>query len=147
VTDGRVLSPVAVVEDNDEDFAALRRALRGATYGEADVIRFGTGDEAVAGLTGGHDVRPALVLLDLNLPGRRGLDVLAYLKSDPAARGVPVIVVSGSERTEDVEAAYDLGASAFVAKSLDFAELRRRLRSLVEFWSVATLPRRAADAG
>ena len=43
--------------------------------------------------------------------------------------------------------AMQAGASAYVAKSLDFAELRRRLRSLVEFWSVATLPRRAADAG
>ena len=146
VTAGRALSPVAVVEDSDEDFAALRRALRGATYGDADVVRFGTGEEALAGLAGG-EMRPALVLLDLNLPGRRGLDVLASLKSDPAARGVPVIVVSGSERAEDVQAACDLGASAFVAKSLDFAELRRRLRSLVEFWSVATLPRRAADAG
>jgi CheY-like chemotaxis protein len=140
------VSPVAVVEDSDEDFAALRRALRGATYGDADVVRFGSGDEALAGLTSG-DVRPALVLLDLNLPGRSGLEVLASLKADPSARAVPVVVVSGSTLEEDVEAAYDLGASAFVAKSLDFAELRRRLLSLVEFWSVAKLPRRSADAG
>jgi CheY-like chemotaxis protein len=147
VTDGGPLSPVAVVEDNDEDFAALRRALRAAMYGEADVLRFASGEEAVAGLTGGPQERPALILLDLDLPGKHGLDVLATLKADPSARGVPVVVVSGSWREKDVEAAYDLGASAFVAKSLEFADLRRRLRSLVEFWSVATLPRRAADAG
>jgi CheY-like chemotaxis protein len=132
----RALEPVAVVEDSDEDFAALTRALRDAVPADA-IVRFASGDEAVARAP---SVRPALVLLDLNLPGLNGLDVLATLKAHPELHAVPVVVVSGSEREEDVEAAYATGANAYVAKSLDFAELRRRLTTLIGFWDVATLP-------
>ena len=133
------LSPLVVVEDNDEDFEALSRVLRETTARE-HVVRYVTGEEAVAGLFDGE--RPALVILDLNLPGIQGLDVLARVKRDPVRRIVPVIVLSGSRRQEDIDAAYEAGANAYLAKPLDFAELRRVVISMFEFWQVASLPER-----
>jgi CheY-like chemotaxis protein len=82
------------------------------------------------------------VILDLNLPGIQGLDVLARVKRDPARRIVPIIVLSGSRRQEDIDAAYEAGANAYLAKPLDFAELRRVVISMFEFWQVASLPER-----
>ncbi len=133
------LSPLVVVEDNDEDFEALSRVLR-ATTAREQIVRYVTGEEAVAGLFDGE--RPALVILDLNLPGIQGLDVLARVKQDPARRIVPIIVLSGSRRQEDIDAAYEAGANAYLAKPLDFSELRRVVISMFEFWQVASLPER-----
>ena len=133
------LSPLVVVEDNDEDFEALSRVLRETTSRD-QIVRYVTGEEAVAGLFDGE--RPALVILDLNLPGIQGLDVLARVKQDPARRIVPIIVLSGSRRQEDIDAAYEAGANAYLAKPLDFSELRRVVISMFEFWQVASLPER-----
>jgi len=133
------LSPLVVVEDNDEDFEALSRVLRETTARD-QIVRYVTGEEAVAGLF--HGERPALVILDLNLPGIQGLDVLARVKRDPARRIVPIIVLSGSRRQEDIDAAYEAGANAYLAKPLDFSELRRVVISMFEFWQVASLPER-----
>ena len=135
----RVLQPLAVVEDSDEDFEALSRVLRETTSREG-VKRYLSGEDALSGLIGGEDPRPALIILDLNLPGIRGMEVLAQLKADPALRRVPVIVLSGSSREEDVDAAYEAGANAYLSKPLDYAELRRIVISLHEFWRIASLP-------
>jgi CheY-like chemotaxis protein len=104
------------------------------------VTRYQTGEEALAGLLEGP--RPALVILDLNLPGIQGVDVLRRVKADAARRVVPIIVLSGSERQEDVDAAYDAGANAYLSKPLDHAELRRVVLSMHDFWRIATLPER-----
>jgi CheY-like chemotaxis protein len=133
------LSPLIVVEDSDEDFEALARVLRETTSRDA-IVRYQTGEEAVAGVAG--DTLPALILLDLNLPGLQGLDVLARWKADAALRVVPVIVLSGSSREEDIDAAYEAGANAYLAKPIDYAELRRAIMSLYEFWQIASLPQR-----
>ena len=133
------LNPLIVVEDSDEDFEALARVLRETTSRDG-IIRYETGEAALAGV--GADAPPALVLLDLNLPGIRGLEVLARWKADPALRAVPVIVLSGSSREEDVGAAYDAGANAYLTKPIDHSELRRTVMALHEFWQVASLPTR-----
>jgi len=133
------LSPLIVVEDSDEDFEALARVMRETTSRDA-VIRYQTGEEALAGVTA--DEPPALVLLDLNLPGLQGVDVLARWKSDPVLRVVPVVVLSGSSREEDIDAAYSAGANAYMTKPIDYAELRRTIVSLHEFWQIASLPQR-----
>jgi CheY-like chemotaxis protein len=134
-----VLSPLIVVEDSDEDFEALARVLKDTTSRDG-VIRYQTGEEALAGVNA--DALPALVLLDLNLPGIRGLEVLTRWKADASLRAVPVIVLSGSSREEDVDAAYQAGANAYLAKPIDYAELRRAIVSLHEFWQIASLPQR-----
>jgi CheY-like chemotaxis protein len=137
--EARALQPLAVVEDSDEDFEALSRVLRETTAYEG-VHRYVNGEDALAGLLERGDTRPALIILDLNLPGIRGMDVLAALKGDSRVRSVPVIVLSGSSREEDVDAAYQAGANAYLSKPLDFVELRRSILSLHEFWRLASLP-------
>ena len=137
--EARALQPLAVVEDSDEDFEALSRVLRETTSREG-VRRYASGEDALAGLLEGSDTRPALIILDLNLPGIRGMEVLAALKGDPRVRMVPVIVLSGSSREEDIDAAYAAGANAYLSKPLDFTELRRTVLSMHEFWRIAALP-------
>jgi two-component system response regulator len=75
---------------------------------------------------------PDLVLLDLRLPGKGGLEVLAEIRADRQLRGIPVVVLTDSEAAEDVRRARDLGASRYFTKPSDLAEFRRVMRSVRE---------------
>ena len=127
---------VLVVEDNPADVRLLREALgAGRIAVEIDVA--GDGEQAVEILMRSVDeaqARPDLVLLDLNLPRMTGTEVLAEVKSHPALRRTPIIVLSGSAAEQDVQAAYDLHANAYLRKPRDFPGLRGLVAEIERFW-------------
>ena len=85
--------------------------------------------------------RPDLVLLDLNLPGKDGREVLAEMKADESLRRIPVVVLTSSRAEEDVVRTYDLQASAYVTKPVDLAGFSRIVRGIEGFWfSVVRFP-------
>jgi CheY-like chemotaxis protein len=85
--------------------------------------------------------RPDLILLDLNLPRKDGLQVLAEIKSDPALRAIPVIVLTTSRARDDVLRSYDLHANCFISKPMDLDEFNAVVKSIEDFWlTVAYLP-------
>jgi CheY-like chemotaxis protein len=77
---------------------------------------------------------PDLVLLDLNLPGLGGLDVLREMRDDEALRTVPVVVLSSSEADRDVVASYDLRANCYVTKPVDYARFVDVVHAIEQFW-------------
>lgn len=78
--------------------------------------------------------RPTLILLDLNMPRKDGREALHELKSDPALRQIPVIVLTTSRSEEEVYRSYDLGANSFVTKPVTFESLVRVMESLGLYW-------------
>jgi CheY-like chemotaxis protein len=70
--------------------------------------------------TGGGPARPDLILMDLNLPKRDGREVLSLIKSDPELRSIPVVIISTSDREEDVRRVLEGGAAAYISKSKGF---------------------------
>jgi CheY-like chemotaxis protein len=85
--------------------------------------------------------RPDLILLDLNLPGRSGHEILEEIKADGDLNAVPVVVLSTSEAERDVLKAYALGANTFVTKPMDADEFSRAIHAIETFWfTVAQLP-------
>lgn len=88
-------------------------------------------------------VTPDLVLLDLNLPRRNGREVLFDIKGDPQLRRIPVVILTTSEAEEDVIAAYDLHANAYVRKPVDFDQFVAAVRAIDDFFiTVVRLPSR-----
>ena len=88
-------------------------------------------------------VRPDLILLDLNLPRRDGRQVLAEIKNDESLRHIPVVVLTTSQRDEDVLRSYQLHANAYVAKPVDFDKFVKAVQQIDEFFvSVVKLPPR-----
>ena len=86
---------------------------------------------------------PDLVLLDLNLPRRDGREVLLDIKGDPHLRRIPVVILTTSEAEEDVIAAYDLHANAYVRKPVDFNQFVAAVRAIDDFFiTVVRLPSR-----
>jgi two-component system, chemotaxis family, response regulator Rcp1 len=135
---------VLQVEDNEADVRLTREALREAGE-QLRVSVVGDGEQALAFLRreqGYEDApRPHLVLLDLNLPRKDGVEVLQEMRQDPALAPIPVIVLTSSSAAQDVDACYAAGANAFVTKSLELDEFIERIGVIREFWlGVAELP-------
>jgi CheY-like chemotaxis protein len=87
--------------------------------------------------------RPDLVVLDLNLPKRGGLAVLAAMKAGPLLRQIPVIVFSTSQLSQDVIRSYDLGANCYVPKPGNLTDFFSAMKSIEQFWfGLASLPPR-----
>ena len=144
-TDARPID-VLLVEDDPGDVLMTQEAF--ADYKIANRLTVvSNGEDAIAYM---HkqgqfaDVpTPDLVLLDLNLPRRDGREVLHEIKSDPDLRRIPVVVLTTSEAEEDILAAYDLHANAYVRKPVDFEQFVIAVRAIDDFFiTVVRLPPR-----
>ena len=85
---------------------------------------------------------PDLILLDINMPKKNGFEVLTELKLNPVLRRLPVVVFSTSDSQEDIDRAYDKGASTFITKPVTLGDLKQVLDCIADYWvETARLPR------
>ena len=133
---------ILLVEDNPDDVELTKRALaRSNVASELVVARDGA--EALDYLFsagGDHHQLPQLVLLDLKLPKIDGLEVLQRVREDKRTKLLRIIVLTSSNEDEDKLRSYDLGASSFVRKPLDFGEFVEAARQLGQYWLVLNEP-------
>lgn len=135
---------ILLVEDSPTDALLTREALTFARMRNV-LHHVKDGDAALRFLRreGVHRQapRPSLILLDLNLPGLSGTEVLAAIKQDQSLRRIPVVVLTTSRAEADVLRAYGLHANCYIAKPVDFGKFAEVVRSINDFWfSVVTLP-------
>lgn len=136
---------ILLVEDDLGDAGLVKIAIRKGAY-EVKSHHVKNGDEALAflrriGPSLADAPRPDLILLDLNLPGRSGHEVLTELKSDLELRQIPVVVLSTSDAERDVLRAYQLGANSYVTKPMDVDEFTRTIHGIEDYWfGVVQLP-------
>ncbi len=129
---------VLLVEDNPGDVLLTREAFQGVNRPiHLNVARDGV--EALEWLR--REAKPALILLDFNLPRMSGREVLSELKTSRDLRTIPVVVLTTSRAESDVSDAYELGTNGFVTKPMDLGELFRVIQSIGDFWlGAAALP-------
>jgi CheY-like chemotaxis protein len=85
--------------------------------------------------------RPDLILLDLNLPRKDGRELLGEIKTDPALRRIPVVVLTTSSAEEDILRSYDLHANSYITKPVDLDQFLNVIRQIEGFWlTVVQLP-------
>lgn len=136
---------VLLVEDHPPDARLIEEAFRNGPRPKT-VRTVSGGDEAMSFLLRRSPYadapRPKLVVLDLNLPGRDGREVLREIKSDPDLRRIPIVVLTTSDAPGDVQNAYDLHANAYIVKPVGLDAFAEVIRAVEEFWLVrAQLPR------
>ncbi len=135
---------ILLVEDNPADIRLTREAIKEfKIHNTLHVIT--NGIEALAFLRreGGYAdaARPDLVLLDLNLPKKNGLDVLKEIKTDEALQHIPVVILTASKADQDVLDAYYLHANCYITKPVGLAQFEKIVRSIEEFWfTIVALP-------
>lgn len=90
-------------------------------------------------------VRPNMILLDLNMPRKSGLEALQEIKADPELRSIPVIVLTTSKAEEDIIRSYDLGVNSFIVKPVTFESLVALVKILGNYWfQIVELPGKEA---
>jgi CheY-like chemotaxis protein len=82
----------------------------------------------------GYATRPSLILLDLNMPRKSGIEALQEIKSDASLRTIPVIVLTTSKAEEDILRTYDLGVNSFIVKPVTFDSLVDLVKELGKYW-------------
>lgn len=137
---------ILVVEDDPFHYELIERSVRSLEKANVryDLFWVKDGEEALDFLFRRKNYtqapRPNLVLLDLKLPKKGGLEVLEEVKKDERLRKIPVVVLTVSTDEEDMVRAYDSGAAGFLQKPASPEEFDRLLATVWEYWRIAKLP-------
>jgi CheY-like chemotaxis protein len=131
---------ILFIEDDPNDQILVRRAFNKCGIMN-QLYCIDNGDSAVEILSNsqgdssaGAQVQAGLVLLDLKLPRRSGLEVLEWIRGRPSLRRMPTVILTSSRQQEDIDRAYDLGANSYLVKPVDLHEFTELIRSVVTYW-------------
>lgn len=137
-----------LVEDSEDDYTAVARAFKKIDLSNPlvwcqsgqDALDYLRGEGRHAGVQ--KNPLPGLILLDLNMPGIDGYEVLRTIKDDEGLRQIPVIILTTSGNEHDVTQSFQAGANSYVQKPVSFEELVASLRGLKEYWfDLSLLPK------
>ncbi len=140
-----MLKPIVLVEDNPKDLELTLIALEEARLVN-EVVTLRDGAEAIDYLScqGPWKDRergnPAVILLDIKLPKRTGLEVLEFIRSQPELKRIPVVILTSSREECDVLHSYELGVNAYVVKPVSFHDFVKAVQELGGFWAVLNEP-------
>ncbi len=129
--------PILLADDDPDDRLLTRRAFEQARLRNR-LVTVSDGAELMDFLhrRGDHAdaPRPGLILLDLAMPRKTGLEALAEIKTDPNLRSIPVVVLTTSRAEEDVVGSYDMGAASFISKPVTFQGLVEAVAVFSRYW-------------
>ena len=135
---------ILLVEDSPTDIDLTREGLEmGKLANNLTVIEDGVEALAYLRKEGAYSdaIRPDLVLLDLNLPGKDGREVLEDMKNDPDLMSIPVVVLTSSKAEEDIARTYKLHANCYITKPVNFSRFVEVVKGIEDFWfSIVKLP-------
>lgn len=131
---------ILLVEDDSNDVILIQRAFKKVnTMVSIQVVT--DGEQAVAYLAGNEPYAdredypvPELVLLDLKLPRKPGLEVLEWLRQQPGLKRLPVVALTSSKLTADINKAYELGINSYLVKPMAFDDLLKMIKTLNLYW-------------
>ena len=134
-----------VVEDSDEDFEVLQIFMEDLAV-KNPIYRCTTGDKALdflyknQGEEGDQSVRPSMILLDLNLPGTDGREVLQRLKQDDNFREIPIVIFTTNSNPKDIKFCYRKGANGYLIKPVETERFEKAVQAFVEYWLYTNMP-------
>jgi len=140
--------PLLIVEDSDEDFDVIRHLIQEMVV-ENPIYRCEDGDQLLdfiyqEGEYANPDLapRPSVILLDLNLPGTDGREILDLIKQDRQFKEIPIVVFTTSSNPKDIEFCYQKGANGYLIKPMAFSDFEKIVRAFVDYWLAANIPPR-----
>lgn len=131
---------IVMIEDDAGHARLIEKNLERAGVSN-DVMHFASGTAGCEYLFGPtRNGRPVLVLLDLNLPDMSGLDILARIKADDGLKRAPVIVLTTTDDEREIKRCYELGASVYITKPVNYETFAKAIRQLGLFLAVIQVP-------
>lgn len=132
---------ILIAEDNEDDILLIREAFETVNMANRiTVVR--DGEEALAYLRGegvfSRFPLPGMVLLDINMPKKTGLEVLTEIKSDPRFRPLPIVILTVSEREEDILRSFEQGACSYIRKPVTFTRFLAVVKEFELYWTLVS---------
>jgi CheY-like chemotaxis protein len=137
---------ILLVEDNEDDIFIMKKACQ--RTGIPHLLRVVTdGDMAIDYLSGkgqyadrtSHPI-PEVIFLDIKMPHRDGHEVLAWIRTQPSLKSLPVVMLTGSTQTADIDRAYELGVTSYLQKVPSLAEFGQAVRIILKYWLELNIP-------
>jgi len=133
---------ILLAEDDPNDVLLIQRAFqRSLVANPMQVVR--DGEEVLAYLKGEHPFSdrerhplPVLMLMDLKMPRKTGLEVLEWVRQQPGLKRLPIIVLTSSNQSPDINRAYELGANSYLVKPAGFDSLLELVKNLDMYWLI-----------
>jgi CheY-like chemotaxis protein len=143
------LNPILLVEDSANDVELMLSALEACDIVNPVVV-LNDGNEALnflrsRTLAADPSKLPAVLLLDIKMPKVDGIEVLRQVKADQRLKHLPVVMLTSSHESSDIETCYELGANGYAVKPIDFTEFFQTVKDIGRFWAVVNQPPQIAD--
>lgn len=133
-------SEILLVEDNAGDIYMFENALKISGF-KFNLVKITNGDDVLPYLKRNDTSLPDIIILDLNLPGKNGKEILSDIKNDKKLGLIPVIIFTTSNAEFDIQTSYKLKANCFIKKPISVTEYIAAVNRIKDFWtSIVTLP-------
>jgi chemotaxis family two-component system response regulator Rcp1 len=134
------ISEILLVEDNAGDIYMFENALKISGF-KFNLIKIKNGDDVLPYLNRNDVPLPDIIVLDLNLPGKNGKEILSDIKNDEKLSLIPVIIFTTSNAEYDIQTSYKLKANCYINKPISVTEYIAAVNRIKDFWtSIVTLP-------
>ncbi len=130
-----------VIEDSDEDFFIIERVINNSKN-KIPIIHYNTGEKAIENLKQQPDdffEHRLIILLDLNLPGISGHEVIEYIRQFDKTKLFPIIILSSSASTKDINKSYKYGANSFLKKNMQYEKFSQDILEIKNYWFTKNL--------
>ena len=127
------MEKILIIEDNDDDLLMIKRGFKKGRIGN-EIHCVSNGKEGLEYLSNNTDCKIHLILLDLNMEVMNGFDFLLERLNNNHIKNIPVVVLTSSNRQEDIEKSYELGANSYVEKPLDPDKFIKAILSIEDYW-------------
>jgi CheY-like chemotaxis protein len=141
----RSLKPILLLEDDTVDAMTVKRATKDLNVTNT-LVRVINGEEALKYLRDSANIKPCVILLDLNMPKMNGIEFLKIAKADPQLRGIPVIVLTTSRADQDKFECFSNSIAGYIVKPVDYKGFLEAIRILNLYWTLSELPGTTQEA-
>ncbi len=140
----RNVKPVLLLEDDSVDATTVKRSMK-ELHVANPLVHVVNGEEALEYLRNSKNVKPCVILLDLNMPRMNGIEFLKIVKADSELQCIPVVAITTSRADQDRFECFDNGIAGYVVKPTNYEGFVDAMRILDLYWTLSELPRNTAE--
>jgi CheY-like chemotaxis protein len=131
--------PILLVEDDKVDAMTVRRSFKELKVTNP-LVHTVNGEEALLYLKSNGNLKPCVILLDLNMPKMNGIEFLKIIKTDDAFKSIPVIILTTSKEEQDKVETFKLSVAGYIIKSVDYKKFVNAVKVIDLYWTLSELP-------
>lgn len=131
--------PILLIEDDEVDVMSVKRAFKDLHIANPLTV-LGNGEEALHYLNDPNNIKPCIILLDINMPKMGGIEFIQLAKKESLVKRIPIIVFTTSKEEKDRVESFELGVAGYMLKPVDYKQFVEVVKAIDLYWSISELP-------